>query len=128
VVEGYANRLLSMWREYAPNLDEGKVIRQYLYPPTYIETKLVNMVRGSIKHGAYIPTQMGYLRPNSDCSGCRTPIKNLYLCGASTYPGGMILLGGGYNAARVVAEDMGLKPWWAEPEYILEARRKKLVV
>jgi hypothetical protein len=39
----------------------------------------------------------------------------------------MVLLGGGYNAARVVAEDMGIDPWWSEPDYIVKAREMKLV-
>jgi phytoene dehydrogenase-like protein len=31
---------------------------------------------------------MGYLRPNEECSSNKTPFKNLYLGGASSYPGG----------------------------------------
>jgi len=126
--EDYADEIWNTWKEYAPNLAEAKVIRRYAYPPTYIEQKLVNMVRGSFKHGAYISTQMGYLRPNVDCSGYRTPIKNLYLAGASTYPGGMVLLANGYNAAGVVTEDLALDRWWAEPDMVKEARKKGLVL
>jgi phytoene dehydrogenase-like protein len=125
--EGYADEVWSTWQEYAPNLAQAKVIRRYVYPPTYIEQKLVNMVRGSFKHGAYIPTQMGYLRPSVDCSSYRTPIKNLYLGGASTYPGGMVLLANGYNVAGVVAEDLALDRWWPEPDFVEEARRRGLV-
>ena len=33
-------------------------------PPTYIEKKFKNMVRGSIKQGSYMTLQMGYNRPN----------------------------------------------------------------
>lgn len=127
VKERYADSLMNMWREHAPNMSESKVVRRYLYPPTYVEQKLVNMIRGSIKHGAYVATQMGYLRPNPDCSSCRTPIDGLFLCGASTYPGGMILLGSGYNASGVVADFLGLQRWWKEPDYIVEARGDKLV-
>ena len=82
------------------------------------------MVKGSIKQGAYIPTQMGYLRPNMKCSSCRTPIKNLYLGGASVYPGGLITFGPGYNAANAVAEDLGISKWWPTPGYIVKAREK----
>jgi len=127
MAEGYADEILSTWHEYAPNLVQAKVILRYTYPPTYIEQKLVDMVRGSFKHGAYISTQMGYLRPNIDCSGYRTPIENLYLGGASTYPGGMVLLANGYNVAGVVAEDLALNRWWAEPDFVKEARKKGLV-
>jgi phytoene dehydrogenase-like protein len=69
-------------------------------------------------------TQMGYSRPNVQCSSNRTPIDHLYLCGASTFPGGMITFGGGYNAANAVAKDLGLKIWWTEPESVGAARDK----
>ena len=39
----------------------------------------------------------------------------------------MVLLGGGYNAAGVVVEDLGLERWWEEPDYIKTARDKGLV-
>lgn len=128
IAASYGDRLLARIQEYAPNVDKGKIIRRYDNSPAYIEQKFVNMVRGSFKHGAYDVTQMGYMRPNIECSGYRTPVKNLYLCGASAYPGGMVLLGGGYNVARVVAEDLGIEPWWTEPDYIIKARERKLVL
>jgi hypothetical protein len=37
------------------------------------------------------------------------------------------LLGGGYNAARVVAENLDIDTWWTEPDYIVKAREMKLV-
>lgn len=126
--EEYADNIWNTWKEYAPNLARAKMILRYIYPPTYVEQKLVNMVRGSIKHGAYISMQMGYLRPNIDCSSYRTPIKNLYLGGASTYPGGMVLLANGYNAAGVIAEDLAIDRWWPEPGFVQEAREKGLVI
>ena len=125
--EDYAKKVVEAWSEYAPNLADATIIRQYVNHPKHIEAKLPNMKRGSIKHGAYVPTQMLSNRPNADCSSHRTPIENLYLAGASVWPGGMILLAGGYNAAGVVADDMGLERWWTEPDYIVEARKKGLV-
>ena len=57
--------------------------------------------------GLTLPLQMGYLRPNEECSQYATPIKNLYVCGASTFPGGLITFGPGYNAANRIADDLG---------------------
>jgi phytoene dehydrogenase-like protein len=125
--DGYAKKVLEVWSEYAPNLADATIIRQYVNHPKHIEAKLPNMKRGSIKHGAYVPTQMLSNRPNADCSSYRTPIENLYVAGASVWPGGMILLGAGYNAAGVVADDLGLDRWWSEPAYVVEARKKGLV-
>ena len=82
------------------------------------------MKRGSFKQGAYTMFQMGYLRPNDQCSQYKTPVEGLYLGGASVYPGGMILLGSGYNAAKVVAEDLGLNVWWSPPDYVLKAQEE----
>jgi len=71
-----------------------------------------NMRRGGVKHGDYQPIQLGCFRPNQDCSSTATPIEGLYVCGASTYPGGMILGGPGYIGANRVAEDLGVAKWW----------------
>jgi len=80
----------------------GEVVLRREYTPLDIEAKLTTMKRGSIKHGAYTPLQMGYLRPNDECSRCATPIRGLFVGGASVYPGGMVLGAPGYLAAGVV--------------------------
>jgi phytoene dehydrogenase-like protein len=123
----YANGILADWKEYLTNWDELRIVKRFVYPPSYIEQKLPSMVRGGIKHGAYTPTQMGYFRPNTDCSNYATPIRNLYLAGASTYPGGMITLGSGYNAAKRIATDLKLNIWWQDPASVVEARKSGLV-
>jgi phytoene dehydrogenase-like protein len=110
--------------EYMTDFDAADIVRRYDYTPVSIEMKIPQMKRGSFKHGAYIMTQMGFSRPNVQCSSYKTPIENLYLCGASTFPGGMVTFGPGYNAAKVVAENMGLKIWWTEPAAVATARQK----
>ncbi|MGB9879573.1 MAG: hypothetical protein ACPLRM_02305, partial [Anaerolineae bacterium] len=109
---------------YAPNINEDTILWHHCSSPLDIENKFANMVHGSIKHGEYMPLQMGYMRPNEYCSQYRTPVKNLYVCGASVYPGGLILLGGGYNCANVIAEDVGIEKWWKEPEIVRRAKEK----
>jgi phytoene dehydrogenase-like protein len=120
----YGDRLIAKLSEYMTDFDPADIVRRYDYTPVHIEMKIPQMKRGSFKHGAYVMTQMGYSRPNVQCSSYKTPIDNLYLCGASTFPGGMITFGGGYNAAKVVAEAMGLKIWWTEPDSVVEARQR----
>mgnify|MGYP002064110249 CR=1 FL=1 len=82
--------------------------------PADIQNKFSNMVRGSYKQGAYHPLQMGFLRPNQECSQYRTPVKGLYLCGSTTHPHGFITFGPGYNALAAIAEDFDLDTWWVE--------------
>ncbi|MGI0091076.1 MAG: phytoene desaturase family protein [Nitrososphaerales archaeon] len=123
----YRDSILDDWYEYLTNKEELRIIKNYVYPPNYIELKLPDMVRGSFKQGAYIPSQIGYLRPNSKCSSYSTPIKGLYVTGAFVHPGGMITLGPGYAAARKVADDLGLEVWWKAPDWLEEARKNGFV-
>lgn len=112
--------------KYAPGIKE-QVLWSFVSTPLDIENKLPNMVEGSIKQGAYHPFQMGYNRPNDECSHHRTPIRNLYLCGASTHSGGLVTFGPGYVAANRIAEDLGIKKWWTEPEILTRARQRGLL-
>jgi phytoene dehydrogenase-like protein len=120
--EETVERQLALLQRYAPNMTRENVLWTYLTTPADIQNKFANMVKGSYKQGAYHPLQMGYLRPNQDCSQYRTPVQNLYLGGASVAPGGMVLFGPGYNCANAIAEDFGIEKWWKEPGYITAAR------
>lgn len=104
--------ILAKWQKAAPNINTDNIIMAVQETPVDIEIRLPNMRRGSIKHGDYMPVQLGCFRPNQDCSDHSTPIQGLYLCGASTYPGGLVLGGPGYLAANKVAEDLGATKWW----------------
>ncbi len=90
----------------ARHAELGEIVLRRHHTPVDIERKLTTMKRGSIKHGAYKPLQMGYYRPNDLCSRSATPVPGLFLGGASMYPGGMILGGPGYLAAQVVGEHL----------------------
>jgi phytoene dehydrogenase-like protein len=104
--------ILDKWQKVAPNMKRDNIIMTSQETPVDIEIRFPNMRRGSIKHGDYRPVQLGCFRPNQDCSGHSTPIQGLYVCGASTYPGGLVLGGPGYLAANKVAEDLGVTKWW----------------
>ena len=116
---GWVNRreeireaMLSKWRKAAPNLTPDTIIASSMEDPEEIEIRFPQMRRGSIKHGDYSPLQMGCFRPSQECSGTDTPIGGLYVCGVSTYPGGLVLGGPGYLGANKVAEDLGVRKWW----------------
>lgn len=117
---------LATLERYAPGIKKN-VMWYFAGTPIDIVNKLPNMVQGSIKQGAYHPLQMGYNRPNDECSNHRTPIKNLYLCGASSHSGGMVTFGPGYIAANRIAEDADIKKWWSEPDYVTRAHQKGLL-
>ena len=104
--------MLARWRRAAPNLTPDRIISTSMEDPEEIEIRFPNMRRGSIKHGDYRPLQMGCFRPSEECSSTKTPIDGLYVCGVSTYPGGLVLGGPGYLGANRVAEDLGVRKWW----------------
>ncbi|MHB8245602.1 MAG: phytoene desaturase family protein [Acidimicrobiales bacterium] len=113
-----AESLLDRWGGYATNLTADKVVRTSAETPVDIETRLPNMVRGSIKHGHYDPLQMGVFRPHDSCIGGRAPIEGLYLCGASSYPGGLVIGGPGYIAAGSAVDDLSANRWWQAPRFV----------
>jgi phytoene dehydrogenase-like protein len=122
--EEWAENRIALLGQYAPNVTKDNVLWTYMTTPADIQNKFANMVKGGYKQGQYHPLQMGFLRPNQECSQHKTPVKNLYLGGSSVYPGGCVIWGPGYNCANVVAEDFGIKKWWSEPKMLTEAREK----
>lgn len=110
--EEIGEAMLAKWRKAAPNMTRENIIATSQETPEGIETRFPNMRHGAIKHGDYTPMQLGCFRPNQDCSDTRTPIEGLYTCGASNYPGGLVLGGPGYLGANKVAEYLGVAKWW----------------
>jgi phytoene dehydrogenase-like protein len=118
---------IEVLQKYAPNINKDKILWAYATTPLGNARRFIDMVEGSYKQGAYTNLQMGFLRPNYECSNKRTPIKNLFLGGANTYPGGMVTFGPGYLAADAIAEDQGIEKWWSEPECVANAREKGML-
>ncbi len=118
VAQELGDRLIAKLREYAPNMTDDNIIGRFAYTPKDIEEYLPNMIDGDICAGEICPEQLGYNRPWPGMSQYRTFIPGLYLCGASTHPGGHAVGGSGYNAANAIAEDLGIAKWW--PAYDAE--------
>ena len=114
----FLEKVIAKWAEYAPNLNPrgNNIIYKFPQTPLDVERHLINMREGDFHVGALIPEQLGFNRPFREVSNYRTPIKNLYITGASTHPTGNITGAPGYNTARVIAEDLGLKLWWNPPD------------
>ncbi len=111
--EEHARILLDFWAEFAPNLAAPGVIADRFHgTPLETQETFPNMRRGDLLVGAFAGGQVGYHRPFAGAGAYRTPVPGLYLCGGSTHPGGNITGLCGYNAARVIAADLELEPWW----------------
>lgn len=110
--EDIAQELVRQWRRYAPNLTDDIILGKALFTPLDIERGDISMVRGSHHLGSYVPSQNGANRPIPAMSQYRTPIDGLYLCSASSHPGGAVSAGPGYNAANAIADDLSVPAWW----------------
>jgi phytoene dehydrogenase-like protein len=107
-----AEILLEQWRRHATNLNNRNILGHALVTPLDTERNLITMRRGSHRIGASLPQQMGVNRPIPELSGYRTPLAGLYLCGSTSHPGGAVSGAPAYNAANVIAMDLGLTRWW----------------
>jgi phytoene dehydrogenase-like protein len=111
----HLSTLLEYWRGFAPNLTDENILNKFAYSPLDTERHFPNMTGGDLGVGWLGPDQRGINRPLPGVAPYRTPIQNLYLCGASTHPGGNITGLPGYNAAKAVIDDLGQEPWWSPP-------------
>lgn len=99
----YADRVMDLVEEYAPGFKDLVLDRQVLSPLDLEET--FGLTGGNIFHGEMSVDQLFFLRPVAGWAQYRTPIRNLYLCGSGTHPGGGVLGAPGYNAAREILRD-----------------------
>ena len=110
-VEDRVAAIVSTYRRYAPNLDDV-TLAVVPHSPDDTERLIPSMRGGDRHHGSFHPANWGYDRPTPLMPGYRTPVHGLYLCGASQHPGGSFTGQPGYNAAGVIAGDLGIEPWW----------------
>jgi len=110
--DAYAAHLLDLWRSYAPNISQDKILAMKIQDPSDTERINDNLVNGVDVVGDMTPDQMGYFRPFAGWSSYRSPVEGLYMCGGYCHPGGGVHAGAGHNAAGVIAEDFDLGKWW----------------
>ncbi|HJT67878.1 MAG TPA: NAD(P)/FAD-dependent oxidoreductase, partial [Pyrinomonadaceae bacterium] len=90
--------------EHAPNIRELIRDRQVV-TPLDLEREF-GLSEGNIFQGELTLEQLFFLRPAPGWAQYRTPIKNLWMCGSATHPGGGIMGAPGRNAALQL-----LKEW-----------------
>lgn len=89
--------------EHAPNFRQS-VIGMLALSPLDLEERF-GLVGGDIMHGHMSLDQLWAARPVLGHGSYRGPIKNLYMCGSGTHPGGGVSGMPGHNAAREVLRD-----------------------
>jgi phytoene dehydrogenase-like protein len=83
---------------FAPGFRET-IVERHVMPPAALEAHNANMVGGDINAGAQHLRQL-FFRPVPRWNPYTTPVRNLYLCSASTPPGGAVHGMCGFHAAR----------------------------
>lgn len=102
--EQVANLIVDTIAKYAPNLKDSIIARQVL-TPLDLEREY-GLTGGDVYHGKMELDQIFSMRPHPSCANYRTPVKNLYLCGAGSHPGGGVSGLPGRNAAKAVLRDL----------------------
>ena len=96
-----------MIERYAPNFRRA-LIDYVLLTPADLEMRMA-LTDGNIHHVDAIPSQLLWQRPLEELAHYRTPIADLYLCGAGTHPWGEVSGAPGYNAAHAVLSNDKVK-------------------
>jgi len=89
--------------EFAPGFKSSILHRQVITP--WDMEQEYGLTEGTVYIGELTPDQMFMLRPVPGWARYRMPINNLYMCGASTHPGGGITAMPGRNAAQEILKD-----------------------
>jgi phytoene dehydrogenase-like protein len=94
------DRVSELIGQFAPNVP-GSVVARRVYTPVDLE-ETFGITEGNIFHGDISLEQMFFMRPLPRWAHYKTPIRNLWLCGAGTHPGGGVTGAPGYNAAHAI--------------------------
>src|SRR5437667_1160918 len=104
--EAFGDNVINTIAEYAPNIKDIIIGRQIL-TPLDLEREF-GLTQGNIFQGELSLEQLFFLRPVAGWAYYRTPIRNLYMCGSATHPGGGIMGANGRLASQVILKDWSL--------------------
>jgi len=101
--EAFGNNVIDTISEYAPNI-KNIIIGKQVVTPLDLEREF-GLSEGNIFQGELSLEQLFFLRPVPGWAQFRTPVKNLYMCGSATHPGGGIMGANGRLAALEILKD-----------------------
>jgi phytoene dehydrogenase-like protein len=101
--EAFGNNVIDTIAEYAPNI-KNIIIGKQVVTPLDLEREF-GLSEGNIFQGELSLEQLFFLRPVPGWAQFRTPVKNLYMCGSATHPGGGIMGANGRLAALEILKD-----------------------
>jgi len=89
IKEAFGNNVIDTIAEYAPNL-KNIIVGKQVVTPLDLEREW-GLTEGNIFQGELTLEQLFFLRPVPGWAQFKTPIKNLWMCGSATHPGGGIM-------------------------------------
>lgn len=108
VKEQYGDHIIDMIAEkYIRNLKKI-TLKRVVYSPVDFEKRPTTSVYGTLSCGAVLPYQKSSMRPIPELGCYKTPIPNIYLCGAGSHPGPGVSMAPGRNAAQTIFADLNL--------------------
>ena len=108
--EHVANLIEQQIERFAPGF-RNVVRERAMRSPSQTEQENPSLVGGDIGGGSYELDQQLIFRPTPQLSRYRTPIKGLFVAGASTHPGGAVHGISGRGAARALLRENRALPW-----------------
>ena len=100
--QAYADRVQALVERYAPDF-AGTILARAVTSPADLEHENPNLVGGDSLSGSHHLDQNFFLRPAFGWSRYGTPVRKLYLVGASTWPGAGVGAGSGFILAKMLA-------------------------
>jgi phytoene dehydrogenase-like protein len=106
--EEVADRIQAQLERFAPGFG-GLVLERHVRAAAQTERENPSLVGGDLGGGAYELDQQLVFRPTPLLSRYRTPLRGLYVAGASTHPGGAVHGMSGRGAARALLSDRRIR-------------------
>ena len=103
--DAFAKTCIDQIETYAPGFRD-LILHMEVRTPRELEAE-VGLTEGNIFQGELTMDQLMFNRPVPGYAQYRTPVKNVYMCGSSTHPGGGVMGAPGANAAREILRDLG---------------------
>jgi phytoene dehydrogenase-like protein len=98
--EAFGDAVADTIEEYVPGFKDSVLYRQVLTP--WDLEKEFGLTEGNIFHGELSLEQLLFQRPAAGWSRYRTPVKDLWMCGSGTHPGGGVMGAPGQLAAKTI--------------------------
>ena len=102
--ELFGDLVVQTIENYAPGFSDSILHRQVITPLDL--ERIYGLTEGHVHHQEISLDQIFFMRPVPGYSDYRTPIRNLYMCGAATHPGGGVTGIPGSLAAQTILSDL----------------------